>query len=292
MAAVTDAQDEVTRARGVLNALDRVLVAVVELQDVAQQEGEGDADARFLAERGVREGDADLGHGELRRRLTRQRADPAHEANVGERVPVVGRVVHDDGGVILEGAVRVPVERAKLQCVARAGRGRAPRPEHRAVALRELADEVDAAQVVEADAGAVGDAVHLLVEVRARVVLGEVVREVKGSVHSHLGDPVAKPRRQPGQRRLHLSVHVLHGGVDHLLRLGLQQRAVREAHLVRRAVHVQELELVAGWAGIVQLAIGHRADEGGRSGEQRVRVRLRRRRRGPVAVGRERRRGP
>ena len=63
--AIAHAKDKVAGAVGVGDTVESHLEAVVELQDVAQEERKGDADARHFAKGLVREGHANLADGHL-----------------------------------------------------------------------------------------------------------------------------------------------------------------------------------------------------------------------------------
>lgn len=95
--AVADAENEVARAARGDEAAERLIEVVVELQDVAEDEGKRDAEAGLVPEGGVWEGDADLGDGHPTLGHASDGAEPAQETHVGELVPVarLRGVVHD-----------------------------------------------------------------------------------------------------------------------------------------------------------------------------------------------------
>ena len=91
--------------------------------------------------------------------------------------------------VVAEWAIRVPVERAQLKGLA-ARRGSTPGAEQAAITLRELANEVHAREHVVVRARAVGQAVQLLVDVRARrwrrQVDENIQRDIEGDIANNL----------------------------------------------------------------------------------------------------------
>ena len=165
-------------------------------------------------------------------------------------------MVHHNRRIVAERATRVPVQRAQLHGVSRGRGGGSPGAVHGAVALRQLADHVHTQDVLVVDACAVSQTVHLLEKVVASEGRGDVGGPVQRHIQPHLGHPVAQPRRQELQLLLSLGVQVLHGAVDHGLRLGLHHGAVGVSHLVRGSVHVDDPELKTALAVQVRLSQG------------------------------------
>lgn len=79
---------------------------------------------------------------------------------------------------------------------------------HRAVTLRELADEVDALELLMVRARAVSKALELLVKVRARGGFRQINEKVQCKLKPVLGDRVREPRREKGNVLLNLPFDV------------------------------------------------------------------------------------
>lgn len=158
-----------------------------------------------------------------------------------------------------------------------------------AIALRQLADEVDARELLEVSAARVRETAQLVHEVRAREGPREVQQHVERRLEAEIRDERREPIGQPARAvdgLLDLALHVRPDARRDEAHLGRQQRALREAHLVGRAVDVHEGEIEAGQARGEELAVRDAAHERRRGRVHRERVRLRRRVGAAVAVGR------
>lgn len=75
--AVAHAQDEIAGPVGVGHAVQCVLQAVVKLENIAENKGKGDTNARHFSKGAVRKGDANLANGHLVGGDASDAADPA-----------------------------------------------------------------------------------------------------------------------------------------------------------------------------------------------------------------------
>mmetsp|Transcript_39844 Transcript_39844/g.81531 ORF Transcript_39844/g.81531 Transcript_39844/m.81531 type:complete len:318 (+) Transcript_39844:400-1353(+) len=267
------ADEDAARAVGGLDTGHSLLDGGVVLQDVAQQEGEGDAGTGVLA---LVVQPHLLAHAQLHGRVA---GDGTHEArprqhSVRVAVALVG-VVHQHLREFLERAVGGPVQSTQLyqRAVARVLRRRAPGAEHGAAGLDDLRQQRNTQQLLQLDVGGVGDAVDLLHELRCDERLGEGVRQVDDNLDAVLVDGGDPGRWQEMQVGFDLGVQVLvHLGnqADHGV---LHHGTTGKAHLVRSSIHVQHVQRRVHSVDDILAAVGHGGHKGWLAGEHRQVVR-------------------